>query len=117
MSPRKPTLVFDLDNTLIECGLYYKQAEQALLTLVNQQTSVPEAIVKEIFSAIDVASAKMPDGFARSRFPNSFAAAAAVCDVIQGRRPNPGLMERCWNIGDDVFRAPYELYPKAKEVL
>lgn len=109
----KPTLIFDLDNTIVECGQYYLNAQEQLVTAQNERTGVDPAVIKAIFGAIDLHSTKLPGGFSRNRYPRSFQAAAAVLDIIRGERIDHGEGFRMWKIGDAVFSAPYTPYDGA----
>lgn len=112
----KWSLIFDLDNTLVECAEYYASAKRDFATLMCQKTGIPQDIAQGILEAIDAQSIKI-DGFGRSRFPKSFQAASVAVDVLTGHPINSTRAKKAWSIGDSVFTAPYTLYPGALEAL
>ncbi len=117
MSHLLPTLIFDLDNTLVECGQYYLSAQVELIRRQSVRTDIKPEIIKELFTTIDLQSTKLERGFSRDRFPRSFSATVAVLDAMRGRTPDNDEMKAMWLIGDDVFYAPYTPYDGVESTL
>lgn len=110
-------LLFDLDNTLIECKQYYDEVENAFVKRAAARTNLPEAFVRELVQTIDYESAKLHDGFNSTRFPRSFNAASLALDVIVGHPANVALAKQEEVLAALVFSAPYRPYPGALEAL
>lgn len=113
----KPTLIFDLDNTLVECGQYYTDASEAFAELQASTTGCPPKFALDLHQVIDVEMAKRPGGFRRDRFPTSFAATSLALDAIQGKAPDSAKAHKSFEIGDSVFTAEYTPYDGAIETL
>lgn len=117
MDGLRPSLIFDLDNTLVECGQYYLNAQAELVRRQNVRTGVAPEIIKELFTTIDLQSTKLERGFSRDRFPRSFSATSAALDAMQGHNPDLGEMNAMWGVGDSVFHAPYTPYEGVADTL
>lgn len=102
-------IIFDLDNTLVRCSEYYLAAYDKFANLVSTRTGIDPKIAMEIVKAVDLSGIKI-DGFGRTRFPKSFEATSLVCDVLMDKQLDLNAAEESWNIGNDVFEAPYPLY-------
>lgn len=113
----KPTIVLDLDNTLVECTKYYEDAKVAAAQAVESALGMPAEIALDLLRKIDVAAIQATHDFSRARHPNSFAGLAEVARRIMGRRGSEMLVEQLYEIGDSVFDAPYELLPGTEEAL
>ena len=110
-------LLFDLDNTLIECTKYYLDVEDSFVVRTAKRTKLPEPFVRELVQTIDYESAKLHDGFNRSRFPRSFNAASLALDVICGNHPDVTTAQQEEMLASLVFTAPYTPYPGALEAV
>jgi len=119
-------LIFDLDNTLIECGQHYLDAQNEFVRRTSSRTCLEPELVSSVLEHIDVQCSSLPDGFSRYRFPRSFRAAALALDAISGRLEiaNPEVLKNSlefandmFAVGDAVFSAEYPLYPKVHETL
>jgi len=114
----KPTLLLDLDNTLIECGQYYLDARRDASRLIEKETGMKEKVAYDLIEAVDLASIAGPNGFSRDRFPSSFHYAALVASqIMNGGVSNYKLAIQCYKIGNDVFTAEYAMYPGVREAL
>jgi len=118
-----PTVIWDLDGTLCECGIYYDKALRAFTTFQHQRTGLPEPMIRAVIDQLDLAALHLPKGWARERFPRSFYAASVALDVLRQETIwenvaiDHGAAQQSWAIGDAVFEAPYELYDGVKETL
>jgi len=113
----KPTLVFDLDNTLVECGAYYLDACNEFAEFQAQRTNCAAKFAADLQEVIDVEMAKRPGGFRRDRFPTSFAAVSLALDAIQGLEPDKRAADKSFAIADAVFTADYTPYAGAIDTL
>lgn len=111
------TIIFDLDNTLIECGVYYRRATEAVVLYLTTQSRLPEYLVREMVNHVDLAGTALQDGFQRARFPRACAAASYALDALQGLEPDRTRADHASAIADRVFDAPYETYPGVDEML
>lgn len=109
----KRTKIYDMDGTLIQCGIYYDQALDRAAKHLEALTQLPFAASRKLINDIDLAAVSLPNAFHRSRFPDSFAAAAYAALRLTGTSPGhpdaSGIAGDLWNIGDAVFNAPYDL--------
>ena len=110
-------LLFDLDNTLVECGQYYLDAQDQFVAAVHRRTALDKDLIFKILGAIDVTCCSLPDGFSRSRFPRSFQAASLALDSIAGLPPSMSFAQQMYETGDAVFSAPYPMYEGVPELL
>jgi FMN phosphatase YigB (HAD superfamily) len=85
----RPTLLFDLDGTLCECGVYYVEATEAFVRYQVERTGLAEAVVREVVEQVDLAATMLPDAFRRDRFPRSFYAASLALDALAADRLMP----------------------------
>jgi FMN phosphatase YigB (HAD superfamily) len=114
----KPTLLLDLDNTLIECGQYYLDARRDASRAISTTTGMTEKVAYDLIEAVDLASIAGPNGFSRDRYPTSFHIAALVASQIMNNGvQNYGLARTCYEIGNAVFTAEYAMYPGVRDAL
>lgn len=113
----KPSLLFDLDNTLCQCSKYYLEQQDKFIRWKADISGVPKQVIQEIFKTIDIQQTKFVDGFSRDRFPRSFAATSMAVDVIAKRTPSTEESELAVQWAEDVFEAEYELFPNTLETL
>lgn len=106
-------IIFDLDNTLIECGKYYLECYDRFAVETERRLGIPQEICKKVVKDIDVACTNLQHGFGKERFPRSFAAASAALDLISGNTLDLDMVELSYLLGESVFNAPYEEYPDA----
>lgn len=109
--------LFDLDDTLLVCGEYYVKCKNIFIDVAHQRTQIEKSIILDILHGIDKSCMNMQHGFAKHRFPRSFAATSAVLDMVQGNKIDEEAAERAFAIGDSVFRAPYVPIPGSIETL
>lgn len=113
----QPTILFDGDNTLWECGKYYDEIIDAFVLQATARTKLPRAKVKALLDAIDVVAAGFPNGFHRSRFPRALRAASLAADSFAGLIPDVAASTQAEILGDSVFDAPYTIYDGAYGIL
>ena len=111
------TLIFDGDNTLFECGKYYLDAERMFGAAMHLKHGVNAVLASKILADLDVTSTKLDEGFSRKRYPRSFRAASYAMDVIFGCDIDYVLAEQMTLIAENVFKAPYTLYPGVRSTL
>lgn len=112
-----PVLIFDLDNTLVECSKYYNHALDSFAEACEARLGVPRQLALGVIKSIDLECTKLPNAFARDRFPRSFEAASATLDIVSGRTVSGEARRRARAIGDAVFEAPYTVYRGVKSLL
>lgn len=110
-------VIFDLDNTLIECGQHYLDAQDEFVRQVTARTGLDGDLVLKVLQKIDVECSSLPDGFSRYRFPRSFKAAALALDAIASIAPSMEFADSMYAVGDAVFTAEYPIYPGVRELL
>lgn len=110
-------LIFDLDDTLVECGIFYRQQQHKFIEYQTARTGLPTEIIKNLRDEIDLNFTKLPDGFNRDRFPRSFAACSVALDAMLGNRTNQLAADFSFGIGDDVFNESYPLCDGVDELL
>lgn len=110
-------MIWDLDNTLVRCGEYYKEAETAYVRTFSERYAIPPEIVLRILHAIDLESCHLPNGFNRARFPTSFVATTYALATITQQCATPDDVSLAHSIADAVFDAPYSLVDGAENVL
>lgn len=118
----KRAIVFDLDNTLIECGQYYIDVKRQGAEYLSEVTGLSVAACEKLIGDVDLAATSLHGSFSADRFPRSFEAAAmAACHMVEHQRPNVVPYNKhiveMWSIGNSVFSAPYEEYAGVKETL
>lgn len=115
-------IVFDLDNTLIECGQYYIDVKRKGAEYLSAITGLSVTVCEKLINDVDLAATSLPGSFSADRLPRAFEAATmAACHIAAHLRPdvvpyNRHMLEM-WTIGNSVFSAPYEEYPGVKETL
>jgi FMN phosphatase YigB (HAD superfamily) len=136
---RYPTLIFDLDGTQCECGIYYAAAKDAFVAYQHaRHPDLAPALIGDVLEKLDLVCTSAPGAFTRARFPRSFRAASYALDVIAGacgapvapdlegtegkatapyRGPDIAAGDASYRIGDAVFDAPYELFDGVVETL
>lgn len=109
--------IFDMDDTLLECGKFYDECIHRFVEMQAERTQVEESIIRHILTTVDVACTALPEGWGKERFPRSFAGVSVLLDVIEGKDINLLAQEESYLLGLEVFSADYPLIPQAKETL
>lgn len=110
-------LIFDLDDTILKCGIYYSQCKQRFIQFSHLRTGIKKELIEKILDDLDLTCTSLPNGFGKERFPRSFAAASSALDVIIGHPVDVLAAEQSYMIGNTVFAAEYEPYDNAIETL
>lgn len=113
----KLDLIFDLDDTLSDCGIYYRNQQKQFTEFQSQRTGLPEELIHTLRENIDVTFTSTPDGFSRARFPRSFASTSATIDIMLGNPVDETAAERSFLLGDEVFNAMYPLRDGIEDML
>lgn len=115
----KPTLIVDLDDTLVRTGSRYHTAVAEGAKKLAGHTGITETALRRLLNEVDLAATAQPGGFKRERFPNSFYATAYAATMISGTEAGGGqLAEEMFKIAEDeVFGRPYELLPGVMQIL
>jgi FMN phosphatase YigB (HAD superfamily) len=117
MQLTKTNLVFDLDNTLCNCSVFYKQKQNEFARYQAQRTGHTEDFCLELLRKIDVTFTATPEGFSKHRFPRAFAATSSTLDIMMGNSIDEPAAQHSWYIGDSVFNEPYELFDGVRDML
>lgn len=112
-----PTLIFDLDGTLVRCAEYYKAAIVAFGEATQERLGMPAAEAEELVRQIDICAIKASGSWMRDRWPRSFRGASLAADAMMGQAPNLTAAAEAAELAEQTFRAPYPLYPGARDVL
>lgn len=110
-------LIFDLDDTLTDCGVFYREQESKFAQYQHERTGLSIDIIKKLREDIDVNFTKTPDGFNRVRFPRSFASTSTVIDIMLGNPIDEVAAYQSFELGDEVFNATYPLCEGVEEAL
>jgi FMN phosphatase YigB (HAD superfamily) len=111
------TLIFDLDDTILQCSKYYEKVRHDFVDYQVTRTKLPRAVIEKLLGGIDVACTGLPDGFSRHRLPRSFSAASAALDIIRNLDVDERASLDSFMLGDAVFSAAYTPYDGAIELL
>jgi len=116
MNPPR-TIVFDLDDTLIETSPRYQQVLERFAECVAQAIpTVGRAEALALQDEIDIEAAKRV-GFDKSRFPWSLAETYRVLAKRAGGQPAPETEQSLVALGYTVFDEPPELCAGAADLL
>lgn len=114
----KKVVLFDLDNTLVECAKYYEDIEDNFVGRARlNHPQLTETFIRELVRSIDRHSCSLYQGFSRSRFPRSFEASSLALDAIAGRHPDLQRAAQERVLAEQVFNAPYTPYEGSLETL
>jgi FMN phosphatase YigB (HAD superfamily) len=109
--------VFDLDNTLCDCSIFYKQKQNEFAKYQSNRTGHTEEFCLNLLRSIDVTFTSTPEGFSKNRFPRAFAAASSTLDIMMGNPIDDNAAQHSWYIGDSVFNEPYDLFDGVYDML
>ena len=112
-----PTLIFDLDGTLVRCAEYYKAAIVAFGEATQERLGMPAAEAEELVRQIDICAIKASGSWMRDRWPRSFRGASLAADAMMGRDPDLKAAADAVQLAEQTFLAPYPLYSGARDVL
>lgn len=103
------TALFDLDDTLIECGIYYREALRKGGEFIAKRTGMSVDRATSLISDMDLYAVSIDPNFRRDRFPRSFYAASIAADLLANNWPDYAASGDAYSIGDSVFAAAYAL--------
>jgi putative hydrolase of the HAD superfamily len=104
------TLICDMDDTLLPCGIHYKERRQRFIDYSVARTGFPPELIGQVFDGIDLGCTILPNGFSKERYPKTFEAASAALDVLRGGSVSSLAQQKAYTIGASVFDAPYYLF-------
>jgi putative hydrolase of the HAD superfamily len=102
-------MIFDLDDTLVECSFYYIDAMKKFARVANKRTKLGTTFCRHMLSSVDGGMLALPGAFKRERFPMSFAATSVALDVIAGLEIDEQAADDAFDIGNSIFTAEYPL--------
>ncbi|RFU70108.1 HAD family hydrolase [Peribacillus saganii] len=115
MNPQ--TLIFDLDDTLIECNKYFRDATNKFADQMHEWfPNVSKEQIKEKQLEIDIKSIEKY-GLNSSRFPESLVNTYKYYCDSEGREEKDSEMESVRIIGLQVFQIEVQAFPYMYEVL
>lgn len=110
--------IFDLDNTLVNCHIYYINRKKEFGIRTAQRLGLSPEMCQSVLEELDLLAVRnIHDAFSRRRFPASFKAASLACDVIAGHEPDLYAAEEMFALGNGVFYEKYPMYDNVTEVL
>lgn len=125
-------IIFDGDDTLWECGSYYRDAEEAFVEATSKRTGISEEICRNVLMFLDGLLAQMDNGFAKERFPQSFQASALALDAMANNvtpikhwltndmwddPDSITFAQRMYTIANQVYNQPFSIYDGIHEFL
>ena len=120
----RPTIFWDLDDTLIECHVHYAQALSEFGTYTHKRLGVNARLAEEFVSKLDRDAVRLHPGFDKWRFPRSFKAASLALDVLENHPLDLLAAQQSFNIGAQILnigagitQSAYKLRPGAREIL
>lgn len=101
--------IFDLDDTLVECGKHYRDLRTEFGIIAAKRIGMSSQLCTNTLIAIDNQCSELPDAWGRNRFPRSFYAASLVLDVLAGKPLDLLAAQDAENLGRSVFAKDYAL--------
>lgn len=112
------SLIFDLDNTIVQCSPYYRRARRRCAErLADLAPGADRDEIRRRLLEIDHARSRREGGFSRERLPESMVLLYRELVEERGRAPRDRVESELRTIGEAVFDAPYEPYDGAVETL
>ncbi len=112
-----PTLIFDLDQTLVECTRFYVDAKTQFVQFQHGRTGLPIEFIDNLLGVIDIAALKGKNPMSPERFPSSFRATSYALDSYLHQVPDIEAGTESYRIGDTVFDAEYPMYEGVHDLL
>lgn len=100
-------LIFDLDDTIVNCGIYYAECKKRFVDYASGRTNLPSEFVQKLLESIDLCCISLPNAFGQTRFATSNAATSMALDIISGRDCDEYAKKISYDIGFSVFDAEY----------
>lgn len=101
----KPTIIFDLDGTIVKCGRYYNASAAEIAERMTSIYGISKEFGVELIEWLDVWAirAVAKDGFKRERYPRASAAAMAVAGAIVDGEVHPEHISNAYQRANQVF--------------
>ena len=110
-------IIFDLDDTIVECAKYYWDVRDRFIKEVSNRTGVNYEFCAKLFSIIDGHMLKLSGSFNRDRFPTTFRATSLALDAIAKIPIDIDASERAYKLGNSVFDAEYAIFDGVYQTL
>jgi FMN phosphatase YigB (HAD superfamily) len=110
-------IIFDLDDTLIPCGVYYVERRRKFAEVQSARTGLPVEFCEQLLIKLDVACTALPGGFSTVRFPRSFRATSIALDAILGKPSDYEAAQEAFELGDSVFDVKPMLFDGVRDML
>lgn len=112
------TYIFDLDDTLVKCGIYYTEAKWEFVDIKSMSTGFDREFCFNMVGQVDVLSTQLPNAFGLHRFPRSLYSTSVLLDSMASPSEiNYEEADRCMEIGYNVYEQPYPLIENVIETL
>ena len=119
MNPKKQTILFDLDDTLIHCNKYFTSTIDQFASQMDTWFniySVTEEQIKQKQLEIDLVSVNN-HGFQTDRFPQSLVNTYGFFSQQTKRPVQKQELDWLSELGYSVFEQAYEPFPNVSEIL
>ncbi len=116
---RPLNLMFDLDDTLIHCNIYFDQVIDRFVDLMEQwftNNVIPREEIKKTQLEFDLAGIQSK-GFKAERFPESFLETYEFYCHLTGRSTRTEEQSSLWRLGYSVYDSDFRLYPHVFQTL
>lgn len=113
----QPPLIFDLDNTLLRCSVYYQQAKDRFKRLMQEQLDVSPENASQAYLTIHQQKVEAAGGEEWRWFPESLPEAYKLLAQQTGQEIKQTLLDQTRQLGMIVPQAPYEPYEGALETV
>lgn len=119
------TILFDLDNTLVRCMLYYEFIRKNMYAVLSAESGLTVVEISELFDEVESVRVKKSDGFSKLAFLDSVNA-VRVSIYSKLKKSNETDAERFYSsnisfkllhLASSVYEAPYSMYDEVHEVL
>jgi putative hydrolase of the HAD superfamily len=113
----KPTLVVDLDDTLIQCAQLYNAERTAMATRAAQRTHLATEYIERLAMHIEGETFRYTE-FAIDHFPRALAAASATADILAGQTIDKEAVADALSSGYHLLlHGKHGFFPGVPEVL
>lgn len=112
------TILFDLDNTLVRCMLYYEFIRKNMYAILSAESGLSVVEISELFNEVESIRVKKSDGFSKLAFLDSVNA-VRVSIYSKLKNSNEANAERFYSsnisfkllhLASSVYEAPYSMY-------
>lgn len=113
----RPPLIFDLDNTLLRCSVYYEQARRGFQELMRETLGVKPDQARKAYWSVHEQKVAQNGGQEWRWFVDSFSQAYRQLAEQRGQGIQPEVLQKTRELGLIVPNAPYEPYEGALETV